>query len=152
MNTSESETVNDQNEEKFTKDNINFVYPSKKLIDIFENNHFSSFEALARIFKDQTRMYFYPTPSHAIPAPYVKDPKQPYFTLENYVPSAKNQNLFAHLMSDGYLEDIKGHHCDPALLISDDDLQNMIKSKKKEWEKFVPPMIASYIKDHGLFV
>lgn len=138
--------------EKFTKDHIHFVYPSKKLIDIFEKNHFSSFEALARIFKDQTRMYFYPTPTSAVDGQYVKDKKQPYFTVNNYLPSNKNQHLFQHLMSDGYLEDIKDHHCDPALLISDNDLQQMIKGKKKDWEKFVPPMIASYIKDHGLFI
>ncbi len=137
--------------EKFTKDHIHFVYPSKKLVDIFEKNHFSSFEALARIFKDQTRMYFYPTPTSVIPKEYVKDAKQPYFTLNNYVP-VQNKFLFAHLMQDGYLEDIKDHHCDPSLLISDRDLQELIKAKKKEWEKFVPPVIASYIKDNGLFV
>jgi hypothetical protein len=138
--------------EKFTKDHIHFVYPSKKLIDIFEKNHFSSFEALARIFKDQTRMYFYPTPSHLVDGQYIKDSKQPYFTLNNYAPSAKNKHLFAHLMSDGYLEDIKDHHCDPSLLISDHDLQQMIKGQKKDWEKFVPPVIANYIKSNSLFI
>ncbi len=138
--------------EKFTRDHIHFVYPSKKLIDIFEKNHFASFEALARIFKDQTRMYFYPTPTQHIDPQYVKDKKQPYFTLNNYLASSKNQHLFQHLLIDGYLEDIKDHHCDPALLISDSDLQQMIKSKKKDWEKFVPPVIASYIRDHNLFI
>jgi len=136
--------------EKFTKDNINFVYPSKRLIDIFEKNHFKSFEALARIFKDQTRMYFYPTPSNHVDSQYIKDAKQPYFTLSNYNPSDKNKFLFSHLLSDGYLEDIKDHHCDPSLLISDADLQAMIKTKKS-WEKFVPPMIATYIKQNNLF-
>jgi len=136
--------------QKFTKDTINFVYPSKRLIDIFENNHFKSFEALARIFKDQTRMYFYPTPSALVDGTYIKDPKQPYFTLGNYKPSDKNKHLFAHLLNDGYLEDIQNHHCDPALLISDQDLQQMIKAKKG-WEKFVPPVIATYIKQNNLF-
>lgn len=138
--------------EKFTKDHIHFVYPSKRLIDIFEKNHFSSFEALARIFKDQTRMYFYPTPSNLIDSQYIKDKKQNYFTVNNYAPSVKNQFLFQHLLADGYLEDIKDHRCDPSLLISDADLQQMIKGKKKEWEKFVPSVIATYIKDNGLFV
>jgi hypothetical protein len=48
------------------------------------------------------------------------------------------------------LEDIQNHHCDPSLLISDADLQQMIKTKKA-WEKFVPPVIATYIKQNNLF-
>ena len=97
-------------------------------------------------------MYFYPTPSNLVDPQYIKDKKQTYFTVNNYAPSIKNQFLFQHLLADGYLEDIKDHRCDPALLISDSDLQQMIKGKKKEWEKFVPSVIASYIKDNGLFV
>jgi hypothetical protein len=138
--------------EKFTKDPIHFVYPTKKLVAIFEKDHFHSFESLARIFKEQTRMYFYPTPSNLIDPQFLGDPKAPYFTLQNYKPSDKNKLLFSHLLKEGYLEDINDHHCDASLLIGDKVLQKMIHDKDKKWTQYVPVEIAAYINNHKLYI
>lgn len=138
--------------EIFTKDEIHFVYPSKRLIDFFEKDHFDSFESMARIFKAQTHIYFYPTPTNLVDQKYVVNPKEPYFTLKNYKPSEKNDLLFSYLLRDGYLEDIEGHHCDASLLIGDALLQQMIREKQAQWTKYVPKEIATYINDNKLFL
>lgn len=137
--------------EIFSKEHINFVYPAKKLIDIFEKDQFHSFESLTRIFKDHTRMFFYPTPIHLVDKKYVADDKSEYFSIANYKPTEKNIYLFKHLVQQNYLEDIKEHHCDPSLLISDDDLQKKVKQKSKDWKKFVPDKISEYITSNNLY-
>jgi hypothetical protein len=138
--------------EIFTKDPIHFVYPTKKLVGIFEENRFRSFEALARMFKAQTRIYFYPTPSNVIDPQFIEDTKAPYLTLKNYRPSDKNKHLFFHLLKEGYLEDINDHHCDASLLIGDKALQKMIHDKDKKWTTYVPEVIANYINTQKLYV
>ena len=97
-------------------------------------------------------MYFYPTPTDLVDSQFVMDTKSPYFTLLNYKPSEKNKLLFSHLLKEGYLEDIQGHHCDASLLIGDSQLQKMIHDKDKTWSKYVPSEIANYIKENGLFI
>lgn len=136
---------------RFTKEPIHFVYPSKKLIDFFETSDLHSLESISRIFKDQTRMYFYPTPTGVVDSQFLKNPKFPYLTLQTYSPSDKNKFLFQHLLQNEYLEDIKDHHCEPDLLISDQKLQGMIKSNDKDWKKFVPSEIAEYIIQKKLY-
>lgn len=137
--------------EIFSREHINFVYPAKKLIDIFEENEFPSLESLTRIFKEQTRMFFYPTPVSMVDSKYIKDTSQDYFTVTNYKPTDKNIYLFQHLVQKSFIEDIKEHHCDPSLLISDADLQKKVQAKDKNWKKFVPDQISKYIEKEQLF-
>lgn len=136
---------------RFTKEPIHFVYPSKKLIDLFENSDLHSFESVARIFKDQTRIYFYPTPSSMIDKSFLKNSSFPYLTVQTYQPTDKNKHLFLHLLQNEYLEDITDHHCDPTLLITDAQLQSMIKSNDPSWKKYVPDVIADYILKNNLY-
>jgi hypothetical protein len=135
----------------FTNDHVHMVYPSKKLVNIFEKDEIQSFEAFARIFSDKTRMYFYPTPNTLVDAENLKDPKAPYLTIENFKSKSSKYLLFQYLITEGYLEDIKGHHCDLSLLISDRQLQDMVKAGDSQWTKYVPEVVANYIKANKLY-
>lgn len=135
----------------FTNDHVHLVYPSKKLIDLFEKDQMQSFESFARIFSDQTRMYLYPTPSSLVDKKYLIDPSAPFLTIENFKTDDKKYLLFQYLVSEHYLEDIKQHHCDNGLLIGDQQFQNMVKAGNASWKKYVPEVVAKYIADHKLF-
>lgn len=137
--------------ELFSKEHINYVYPAKKLLYFFERNELSSLESLTQTFRSKTHMYLYPTPIQQMDPKYLKDGSQDYFTLENYQPSDLNIHLFHHLKEKGYLEDIKGHHCDPSLLISDADLQKQVESKNSHWKRYVPEDIGKYIESNKLY-
>ncbi len=135
----------------FTNDHVHLVYPSKKLIDLFETDQMQSFESFARIFSDQTRMYLYPTPSNLVDKKYLIDPNAPFLTISNFKTDDKKYLLFQYLVSEHYLEDIKQHHCDNSLLIGDHQLQSMVKSGDAAWKKYVPSVVAKYIEDNKLF-
>lgn len=136
----------------FTKEHIHLVYPSKKLIDIFDKGQFKSFDSFSRIFSDSTRMYLYPTPKSLVEPINIKNTKDPYLTVENFKSSDKKQLLFEYLVSENYLEDIKEHHCDPSLLISDAQLQAMVRSGDTSWKKYVPHVVANYIEKEKLYI
>lgn len=135
----------------FTNDHVHLVYPSKKLIDLFDKDQLQSFESFARIFSDQTRMYLYPTPSDMVDKKYLIDAKAPFLTIENFKTDDKKYLLFQYLVSEHYLEDIKQHHCDNSLLIGDQQLQEMVKANEPAWKKYVPDVVAKYILDNKLF-
>lgn len=135
----------------FTKEHIHLVYPSKKLIDIFDKGQFKSFDSFSRIFSDSTRMYLYPTPRSLVEGQNIKNTTDPYLTSENFKASDKKQLLFEYLVSENYLEDIKEHHCDPSLLISDAQLQEMVRTGKSDWKKYLPQVVAEYIEKEKLY-
>lgn len=136
---------------QFTSDPIHLVYPSKKLVDIFDKGQIKSFESFARIFSDQTRMYFYPTPKNMVDAKNLKNTNEPYLTIENFQSTDKKYLLFQYLIAENYLEDIKGHHCDTSLLVSDAEFQEMVKKGNSDWKKYVPEVVAKYITDNKLY-
>lgn len=135
----------------FTHDTIYLVYPSKKLIDLFDKGQIKSFEAFARIFSDKSRMYFYPTPNSMVDAKNLKNPSAPYLTIENFLSTDKKYLLFQYLVSENYLEDIKQHHCVTSLLIGDLEFQAMVKAGDANWKKYVPEVVAKYISDNKLY-
>lgn len=136
---------------QFTRDPIHLVYPSKKLVDIFDKGQINSFESFARIFSDQTRMYFYPTPKSLVDTKNLKNANEPYLTIENFHSADKKYLLFQYLVAEDYLEDIKGHHCETSLLIGDAEFQQLVKAGNSDWKKYVPDVVAKYIVDNKLY-
>lgn len=92
---------------QFTTSHINIVFRATKILDILENEKLASLDRLSRIFNERTRMYIYPVNGSGVRDNLKKDTKQKLFNLSNYKPSDLNSYLFHHLLTSGYIQELK---------------------------------------------
>jgi hypothetical protein len=95
--------------EIYTKQHINFVYQASQLVEIFSLEKMNSVETIARLFKDRTHMYIYPSLAQSLSSEEKKhfklaNPLQA--TLNDFSPPAKYKHLFMHLVENNHIKAI----------------------------------------------
>ena len=98
-------------------------------------------EALGRLFKNQLKLFIYP----------LKDPKTGAITTAQNLPVAPHlRHLYAHLLENGYIEDLQGFN-EGYLPIFPPDVLDKIQSGDSSWKALVPREVASMIEERGMF-
>jgi hypothetical protein len=121
---------------KFTNNHINVVFRTTKIIEILENERLASLDRLARIFNERTRMYIYPVDSNKVDKTLQADPSQPLFTLSNYKPTDLNINLYRHLITSRYIQELTNY--DEDLAKWDSESAALVKKKDaKVWKNLL---------------
>jgi hypothetical protein len=97
-------------------------------------------ESLGMLFKNSAKVYVYPALD--------KDGRM--LTLANFQVQPHLRHLYAHLLENGYLADIRNPN--PAYLaIYSRDVLAKLQAGDATWEKLVPPPIVEVIKAKRLF-
>ena len=98
-------------------------------------------ESLGQLFKNGAKVYVYPS----------RDRKTgKLITLENLEVPPHLRHLFAHLVENRFVENIRQYNPD-GLSIYSGDVLKQIQSGDAAWEKLVPPPIVEVIKAKKLF-
>ncbi len=98
-------------------------------------------ESLGQLFRNGVKLYVYPWRNHETGQ---------VCTLETMEVPASVRHLYAHLVENKFVEEIKSHT--PGYLsINSNVVLKKIQSGDTEWESMVPPPIAEVIKSKKLF-
>jgi len=98
-------------------------------------------ESLGQLFKNGAKLYVYPS---------LDRQTGKLATVENFDIAPNLRHLYAHLVENRFIENIRGYNPDCLSVFSGDVLEK-IKAGDTAWEKHVPPPIARVIKDKKLF-
>ncbi len=98
-------------------------------------------ESLGQLFRIGVKLYAYPWRNHLTGE---------VFTLDTLEVPSNVRHLYAHLVENGFIEEIKDHTPD-YLAINSNIVLEKLKSGDPAWEKMVPPPIAEMIKTKRLF-
>jgi len=98
-------------------------------------------ESLGQLFKNGAKVYVYPSLDR-------KTGK--LTTVENMDVAPHLRHLYAHLVENRFVENIRNYNPD-YLTIYSRDVREKIKAGDGSWEKLVPPPIAQVIKAKRLF-
>lgn len=118
--------------------------PSLK--DLFEEEYYRHLEGgilegFGRLFKNDLKLYVYPQKdSHT----------GQLINVQKLRVASHLQNLYMHLVENGYLESIDYYNRDYLDIYSRDVLRR-IAAGDASWERMVPPQVAEHIKRHGFF-
>jgi len=97
-------------------------------------------QSLGQLFRKGVKLYVYPSLDRA----------GKLTTVENMEVAPHLKHLYAHLVENGCVEDIKTYNPN-YLSIYSGDVLSKIQSGDVSWEKLVPPPIAQVIKAKRLF-
>jgi hypothetical protein len=131
---------------QFTKKSkIGIVVGIMTLEKIFEEKHYTDLkggilEAFGTLFSESITLFVYPS--------YDKD--NLLHTCENFSLPTNLKSLYAHLLENRKIEDLKGANTH-ILHITSDEAIAMIKAGEDGWEEMVPDTVADIIKDNCLF-
>ena len=129
-----------------TKKMIAMVVGMPTLEEIFDEKYYSDLnggmmEGLGRLFQGPVTLMVYPT--RATPSGDVS-------TAETFVIDASHRSLYAHFLQNGLVQPIR--HFDAAQLhLTPGEVLRKLRSSDPAWEAMVPPEVALFIKEHGLF-
>ena len=131
---------------RYTQKPIGLPIGLTRLRDVLDEKFYTTLagglmESLGQLFKNGTKMYVYPSLDR-------KTGK--LITLENLEPPPHLRHLFAHLVENRFVENIRQYNPDCLSVYSGDVLQQ-IQSGDAAWEKLVPPPIVEVIKAQCLF-
>ena len=131
---------------RYTQKPIGLPIGLTRLRDVLDEKFYTTLagglmESLGQLFKNGTKMYVYPSLDR-------KTGK--LITMENLEPPPHLRHLFAHLVENRFVEDIRQYNPDCLSVYSGDVLQQ-IQSGDAAWEKLVPPPIVEVIKAQCLF-
>jgi hypothetical protein len=97
-------------------------------------------ESLGQLFRKGVKLYIYPS----------LDRNGKLTTVENMEVAPHLKHLYAHLVDNRCVEDIRNYNPDYLGIYSGDVLKK-IQSGDASWEKSVPPPIVEVIKSKKLF-
>src|SRR4051812_14576031 len=97
-------------------------------------------ESVGQLFREGVKLYIYPS----------LDRGGKLTTVRNMEVAPHLKHLYAHLVENNYVEDIRGYNPD-CLSVYSGDVLKKIQSGDASWEKMVPPPIAHVIKAKKLF-
>ena len=97
-------------------------------------------ESLGQLFRTGVKLYIYPS----------LDRDGKLTTVENMEVAPHLKHLYAHLVDNGYVEDIRSYNPENLTIYSGDVLKK-IQNQDSSWEKMVPAPIAKVIKAKRLF-
>jgi len=98
-------------------------------------------ESLGQLFKNGAKLYVYPS---------LDRQTGKLTTVENLEVPAHLKHLYAHLVENRFVENIRNYNPD-CLAIYSGDVLNQIQTGDAAWEKSVPPPIVEVIKTKKLF-
>jgi len=131
---------------RYTKKMSGLVMGIPSLRDIFDEKYYTDLEggileAFGRMFKNDLRLYVYPSADRATGA---------IITAGNLCVAPNLQHLYTYLLESRFIRPIRGHD-DTFLPILSRDVLAKIRSGDAAWEKLVPPQVARIIKERKLF-
>lgn len=130
---------------RYTQKPIGLPLGLVRLRDIMDEKFYTDLpggimESLGQLFRTGVKLYVYPS----------LDRSGKLTTVENMEVAPHLQHLYAHLIENGYVEDIHKYNRD-FLQVYSGEVLNAIKSGDVSWEKQVPAPIAQVIKAKKLF-
>jgi hypothetical protein len=131
---------------RYTQKPIGLPIGLARLRDVLDEKFYTTLEgglmeSLGQLFKNGAKMYVYPSMDR-------KTGK--LITLDNLEVPPHLRHLFAHLVENRFVENIRQYNPD-GLAIYSGDVLKQIQSGDADWEKFVPPPIVEVIKTKRLF-
>lgn len=98
-------------------------------------------ESLGQLFRNGVKLYVYPWRNHETGQ---------VFTLDTLEVPSNVRHLFAHLVENRLVEEVKEYTSD-YLVINSNIVLEKLQSGDNSWEQMVPPPIAEIIKEKRLF-
>jgi len=159
---------------RYTQKMIGIVLGINHLLAIFNEAYYQKLdggilEASGRLFKENVKLYVYPMKANAFNQYAQLDTKGSYshasfspehevvsvvqdvlITAENIQVKPNLRHLFMFLRENHFIEAISGYN--PSYLdIFSRDVLKRIQNRDSTWEETVPPLVASMIKERGLW-
>ena len=131
---------------RYTQKDIGLPLGLARLRDVFDDKFYTDLpgglmESLGQMFRSGVKMYVYPS----------LDPDTGALaTVDNLEVAPHLRHLYAHVVDNKFVEDIRSFNRDGLSIYSGDVLKK-IQSGDASWEKMVPPPIAGVIKQKKLF-
>jgi hypothetical protein len=125
---------------------INIILGILNIVELFNEKHYKNgsgelLHYFGEIFMRNTQMLVYP---------YQPTKSSNLVTTENMKVPGKLKHLFAHLVANGFIKDLKGYD-KSVLQIFSPKVIEMIKANEHGWEEMVPDTVADFIKANCLF-
>ena len=129
---------------KITKLKMGVVLGYPNLEYIFAEEHYQELaggilESFATLFSRKVKLFIYPTLRDGM-----------IYNCLRFNPPSHLIDLYRYLIANNKIEDIR-HFNENNLNIQTDKVLQMIKQGEEGWEEFVPPEVATMIKDRCLF-
>ena len=130
---------------RYTQKPIGLPLGLVRLRDIMDEKFYTDLpggimESLGQLFRKDVKLYIYPS----------LDKNGNVTTVENMEVAPHLKHLYAHLVDNKYVEDIRNYNRDYLSIYSADVLKK-IQSRDASWEKMVPAPVAQVIKAKKLF-
>ena len=130
---------------RYTQKPIGLPLGLVRLRDVLDEKFYTALpgglmESLGQLFRNGVKLYVYPSLE--------RDGK--IVTLENMEVAPRLRHLYAHLVENRLVENIRNYNPDCLPVYSGDVLQK-IQAGDAAWEKLVPPPIVEVIKARHLF-
>ena len=131
---------------KYTQKTIGLPLGLVRLRDVMDESFYTDLEgglmeSLGQLFKNGAKLYVYPS---------LDRQTGKLITVENMEVAPHLRHLYAHLVENRFVENIRNYNPDYLKIYSGDVLEK-IKAGDVTWEKMVPPPIARVIKAKRLF-
>lgn len=130
---------------RYTQKPIGLPLGVARLRDVLDEKFYTDMpgglmESLGQLFRKEVKLYAYPS----------LDRGGTLTTVENMEVASNLRHLYAHLLDNHLVENIRGYNPD-CLSTYSADVIGQIQSGDAVWEKHVPPQVAEVIKAKRLF-
>ena len=131
---------------RHTRQQVAIAMGLRRLREMFDDKYYSDLdggilEAFGRMFKNDLKLYIYPV-SEGDPARLV--------TARELEVAPHLRHLYAHLLQNGHIADVTGHHREHEDIRARDVLAR-IRSGDPKWESMVPAPVVRMVKERKLF-
>jgi len=129
---------------KITKLKMGMVLGFPNLEYIFSEDHYMDLpggilESFATLFSRKVKLFIYPTLRNGI-----------IYNCLRFNPPPLLVDLYRYLIANNKIEDIR-HYKESNLQVDTDKVLQLIKQGAEGWEEYVPPEVATMIKERCLF-
>jgi hypothetical protein len=130
---------------RYTQKDIGLPLGVTRLRDVFDEKFYTGMpgglmESFGQLFRSGVKLYVYPA----------LEPSGTITTLDNMEVAPHLRHLFAHLVENRYMENIRNYNRDYLSMYAGDAIAK-IQSGDPAWEKLVPRPVADVIKEKKLF-
>ena len=130
----------------YTTKSIGLPLGLNRLKDVLDEKNYEDLggglmESLGQLFRKGVKLYVYP---------YLNRETGKVMTLDTFQPAPHLSHLYNHLVTNGFITEIKNYNADH-LAVSSSWVLEKLQTGDREWEKQVPPPIAELIRGKKLF-
>ncbi len=130
----------------YTTKSIGLPLGLTRLKDVLDEANYTDLggglmESLGQLFRKGVKLYVYP---------WLNRETGKVMTLDTFQPAPHLSHLYAHLVTNGFIEQIKNYNADH-LAVSSSWVLEKLQTDDREWEKQVPAPIAEIIRGKKLF-